>query len=119
MTIHKTNAELETILVQIRDAVEEKVLLPVSVSYKIVKNRIAIEQALSAYRIVRDKIINKYSNGTGHIPKTDEKYYIATREILQVAEEYSDVEVSEIKLEELGEKELPLNLVSALGFMIQ
>lgn len=119
MTIHKTNAELEMILIQIKSATEEKVLLPVSVSYKIVKNGLAIEQALSAYRMVRDKIINKYSNGTGHIPKTDEKYCMASREILQVANEYSDVDISEIKLEELGEKELPLNVVSALGFMME
>lgn len=119
MTIHKTNTELEVILGQINTAVEEKVILPVGVSYKIVKNRLAIELALAPFRIVKDEIINRYSNGTGQLLKTDENYNKATAEILQIAEKSVDVDISEIALEELGEKELPLNVVSALGFMMK
>ncbi len=119
MTIQKTNTELEVILSQINTAVEEKVILPVGVSYKIVKNRLAIELALAPFRIVRDEIINRYSNGMGHLLKTDENYNKATAEILQIAEKSVDVDISEIALEELGEKELPLNVVSALGFMMK
>lgn len=119
MTIHKTNTELEIILGQINRVVEEKVILPVGVSYKIVKNRLAIELALAPFRIVRDEIINRYSNGTGHLLKTDDNYDKATAEILQIAEKSADVDISEITLDELGEKELPLNVVSALGFMMK
>ena len=119
MTIQKTNTELEKILSQINKATEEKVVLPIGVSYKIVKNRLSIELALAPFRIVRDEIINRYSNGTGHLLKTDENYNKATAEILQIAEKSVEVYISEITLEELGEKELPLNVVSALGFMME
>lgn len=119
MTIQKTNTELEIILGQLNRIVEENVILPVGVSYKIVKNRFSIELALAPFRIVRDEIINRYSNGMGHLLKTDENYNKATAEILQIAEKSVEVYISEITLEELGEKELPLNVVSALGFMMK
>ena len=119
MTIQKTNTELEVILGQINTAVEEKVILPVGVSYKIVKNRLAIELALAPFRIVKDEIINRYSNGTGQLLNTDENYDKATAEILQIAEKNVEVYISEIAVEEFGEKELPLNVVSALGFIMK
>lgn len=121
MTIHKKNEELEAILGKIKSAAEEKVLLPVGVSYKIVKNRIAIENALEAYWTVKDEIIKKYSDGKGYVYKNDdpENYAKVTSEVIQVAEEYTDVDISEITLEELDGKELPLNVVSALGFMMK
>ena len=119
MKIHKTNGEREVMLHQMKSAMEEKIILPVGVSYKIVKNRLAIEQALSAFRALRDEIITRYSNGTGRVMETDENYEKVTVEMVQAAEQYTDVEICEIDISELGEKELPLNVVSALGFMMK
>ena len=119
MIIHKTNTELEAILGQINSAVEAKVVLPVKVCYKIVKNRLAIEQALVAFREVRNDIIKKYADETGRITEQDKNFDKVTFEVLKVAGEYTDVEICEIDISELGEKELPLNVVSALGFMMK
>ena len=120
MIKHAKNAELEEILSKIKSATEEKVLLPVNVSYKIIKNRIDVEQALEAYRLTRDEVINKYSGGQGHISEKDdpEAFGKVCTEIASISIESVDVEIVTISLSELGERELPLNLVSALGFMI-
>ena len=61
MIFKASNAELEIIHNKLKAAVSEKIPLPVMTSYKIVKNGMAIEQALMPYRIVRDKLIEKYS----------------------------------------------------------
>lgn len=121
MKIHKRNDELEAIFNQIKSVTAEKVTLPLGVSYKMVKNKIAIEQALQAYWTLKDEIIAKYSGGKVCITKNDdpENYAKVTAEVVQIAEEYTDVDISEITLEELGEKELPLNVISALGFMMK
>ena len=56
MIFKASNAELEIIHNKLKAAVSEKIPLPVMTSYKIVKNGMAIEQALMPYRIVRDKL---------------------------------------------------------------
>ena len=121
MTIHKKNDELEMILNQIKSVMSEKIVLPVGVSYKIVKNKIAIEQALQAYWTLKDEIIARYSGGKVYINKNDdpENYAKVTAEVVQIAEEYTDVDIPEITVDELGEKDLPLNVMSALGFMMK
>lgn len=121
MIFKAKNSELETILKKMNTAVEEKINLPVGVSYKIVKNRLAIEQALAAYRMTRDKIVYKYSGDKGYVNSKDEPeiFREVCREIDVIAEEYSEVDISKISVSELGERELPLDLVSALGFMME
>lgn len=120
MIIHITNAELEETLSKIKSAAEENVQLPVNVSYKIIKNKLVIEQALAAYRIARDEIINNHSDGSGRVSEKEnpEEFERVCMEIATISKECTDVDIVTISLSELGERELPLNLVSALGFMI-
>lgn len=120
MKIEKKNGELEDILENLKKAMEEKTPLPPRVSYATVKNKLALEQALEAYHKSKDDIINAHSNGKGHISSVENPTAFAevNAEIAVISKELTEVDIATIKLSELGERELPLNLVVALGFMI-
>lgn len=121
MTIQMTNEKLEKWLKEIEAVTEEKFLLPVTVGYKIVRNKYAIEQALVPYRRIRDEIINRYSNGKGFISEKEEPdiFEKVSSEVALAANEKCAVEITLLPLSEVGRsRELPINLISALGMMI-
>ena len=120
MVMTKKNGELEEILVKLGKATQEKTPLPPRISYYIIKNKLAIEQALEAFHKTRDEIILEHSGGTGTVnEKTDpEAFAIVCNAVSAVARETVEIDISTVKLSELGDKELPLDLIDALGFMI-
>lgn len=121
LIFHAKNGELEEILVKIKSIMDGEIILPVRVSYKIVKNGLAIEKALTAYRMTKDDIINRYSNGTGQISEKEnpDVFKKVLEDITVISNEYTDIEVAMITVDELGDRELPLSAVSALGFMME
>lgn len=121
MTVRMTNEKLEKWLKEIDAVTEEKFLLPVTVGYKIVKNKCSIEQALVPYRRIRDEIINRYSNGKGFVSEKEEPdiFEKVSSEVALAANEICEVDISPVTLSEVGRtKELPINLISVLGLMI-
>lgn len=119
MTYKATNAELEETLERLRSIMDEKVVLPVNVIYKIIKNKLAIEQAFLPFKMTRCKIVDRYSDGKGVIKKEDaEAYEKAFAEIMSVSSETVEVRIIGISLSELKDKEMPFNMLSAIGFMI-
>lgn len=120
MTITKKNGELEEMLEGLNKVTKDKTPLPPKVSYYMVKNKLTIEKALEAFRKTRDEIINEHSGGTGHVNEKDdpEAFMAVCEAISQIAKEETEIDISTIKLSDLGDKELPCDLVVALGFMI-
>lgn len=120
MKIEKKNGELDEMLNKLKRATEEKTPLPPRVGYIITKNTLAIEQALEAFHKSKDEIIKARSNGKASISQAENPTAFAEvmNEIAVISNELTELDISTIKLSELGERELPLNLVSALGFMI-
>lgn len=120
MTITKKNGELEEALEKLNAALAEKTPLPPRVSYTIVKNKLSLEKALEAFRKTRDEIINEHSGGKGHVSEKDDPSAFAAvcEAIAAIAKEPTEIDIATIKISELGDKELPLDLIAALGFMI-
>ena len=120
MKIEKKNGELEEILEMLKRATADKTPLSPKVSYAIIKNKLAIETALQAFYKAKEEIITKYSDGKGQITAAEspEAFVAANVEINIISKEVTELEISTIKLSELGENDLPLNLIAALGFMI-
>lgn len=121
MMFQMSNRELEKALVQLDKISENKTVLPVKVSYKIVKNIIEIRRAVESYFICKDKIIEKYSDGKGSLTESDdpESFKKACSEIALIANEKVDVDISTIWIGEFGNEPLPFDMISALGFMIE
>lgn len=121
MKLEVRNGDLEEILLGLKNAMTNKTSLPVKVSYRIVKNRLAIENALIAFRVTRDEIRGSNSNGEGKISEKDdpETFDKVRSEISAIAQEKVSVDISKVSISEFGERELPPDLVSNLGFMIE
>lgn len=121
MTVENSNAKWESAAAELAKLMEEKITLPVYISYAICKNRLRIEQALSAYRMTRDDVIGTYSNGKGRLTEQDdpELFEKACREIADLAAIKVAVDITPVSLDELGAcDKLPLNVMAALSFMI-
>lgn len=119
MTLKLKNGELADYISRLDAVMKDKIQLPVKVSYKIVKNKLAIESAMKAFRIMHDQIINDHSDGEGQIGKDDPEFNEVVKEIAVIKNEDTEVELDGISISEFGKKELPLDLISALGFMLE
>lgn len=120
MKYKATNSELEETLEGIKTIMNEKITLPVTVIYKIIKNKLAIENALLAFHMTRDKIVDRYSGGKGIITKDDpDAFDKAFFEIMRISKEQTEIDILGISLSELNEKAMPFNILSAIGFMIE
>lgn len=120
MIFRATNQELEEILSKLNKATDDAIVLPIRVIYRIIQNKLAIEQSLRAFRLARDKIIETYSNGTGKISEKEspDQFEKASMELAIISKEETQIEINSIPLSEFGEKEMPFHVVSAIGFMI-
>ena len=121
MMLKTTNSALENMASDLAEISKEKVVFPVGISYRIIKNRLLIEQALSAYRMTKDELVNRYSNGKGHIKETDdpELFEKLCHELAELGLESVELDISEIWLDDIEEiKTIPLNVMSAISFMI-
>ena len=120
MIFKASNAELEIICSKLKTAVSEKIPLPVMISYKIVKNVMAIEQALAPYRTVRDDLIEKYSSN-GFISEKEEPdlYNKLRKELEPASNEPVEVDISSMWLEDIRDERLPIDFISAISFMIE
>lgn len=120
MLLRKTNEQWEKILTDIQSATKEKIVLPVTVSYRIIKNQIAIEKSLTAYRMIIKEIINKYSDSKGEISQKDNPdiFRQAYDEINIVAHEITETDIVTVSVSEFENKDFPLSLIADLSFMI-
>lgn len=119
MTLKVKNGELENYISKLNEAMKDKILLPVKVSYKIVKNKLAIEDAMRAFRIMHDQIIENHSNGTGQVRPDDPEFEQVVKELTIIKNEDTEIALDGIAISDFGKKELPLDLISALGFMLE
>ena len=122
MILEKTNFEWEIVLSDLNSAMKnsEETVLPIRIGYKIVKNRLAIKEALKAYFVTKDAIINKYSNGRGYVSEKEdaESFEKIYKESNVISKEKTSVNIDMISIEDFKEINLSLNIISALEFML-
>ena len=117
-----TNIEIQNILNEIQEALklDGKIVLPAKLSYKILKCKLALEQAVKAYSVTYDEVINARSNGKGQINREDDPklFEEVTKELNSIAIEKNEIDVPTITIAEIGDRELPFDLIQAIEFMI-
>lgn len=122
MMTEKTNLDWEIVLSELNSAIKncEETVLPVGISYRIIKNRLAIKEALKAYFVTKDAIINKYSNGRGYVSEKEdaESFEKIYKESNVISKEKTSVDIDPISIEDFKEINPPLNIMSALEFML-
>ena len=121
MIISASNAEWEAIANGLAMLSGEKIVFPIRVSYMICKNQLQIEKALGAYRMARDELIERYSNGKGKITEKDnpELFQKLCLDIASISKDKVEADISAVSLSQLsvGGK-YPFNVISALSFML-
>lgn len=116
----KTNNELFIMLRKL-NGIDSTANFSVKVSYKIIKNRMKIADALRPFEETRDEIITKYSNGKGSITSADPGYADAVKDIDTIGNEPVDVEgIETISIDDLPtDVNVPFGTMDAISFMIK
>lgn len=98
----------------------ESIELPIKAAYAIVKNKQSISASLTAYHELESEIIKKYSNGKTSISYDDnpEGYMHAVEDISELNDQTTDVDIRRINLDDLGDGDISLDLMDAIGFMV-
>lgn len=121
MKLEKTNAELDRMLTAIRSLADTP--LPAKTGYLLAKLRIAIEDALKAFREATDSIIKKYSDGgeTLQVNKNDdpETYAKVLAELGDINSEVTAVEITLIPIEYFDGHDIPFSVIDALSSCIK
>ena len=116
-----SNGELNMIALKLEQTAADKISLPPKIAYKIVKNGIAIKQALQPYRLTRDEIIKKITGGASKVTYSEDpdKYNEVVAAIGDIDREIVTVEIDTIPLESLPDGNMPLAFIDAINFMIE
>jgi len=92
--------------------------IPIRTGLKIVKNIQSIQSLLAPVGKMRNEIIMKYSNGADEIKQTDANYSACSEKINELMNEDVKIQLEMIKLSELNDFSLPINMITALMPMI-
>lgn len=94
--------------------------IPVSEGFKIIKNKNAIKRELEAFEEMRNAIVSKYADDNGEVKKDDPNFETCLKEVSELGnQECEDISFKKIKLSALENLELPMNVISAITFMIE
>ena len=94
--------------------------IPVSEGFKIVKNKKAIQKELEAFEEMRNAIITKYADENGEVKQDNPNFETCLKEVTELGnQECEDISFKKIKLSALENLELPMNVISAIAFMIE
>lgn len=120
MKITYTNGELAEIAAKLEAATAKDITMPPKVGYKIIKNKIAIKQALKPFELARNEIIKHKSGGKTSINYSDDPraFEEVAEEINEISRESVTVEISPISLEDIPGVDVPISFIAALDFMI-
>ena len=89
-------------------------------AYKIAKNKSNLSKALETFFEQRNKLMEKYSNGTMKLTVNDEGYVQFVKDVIELTEqEAGEVDILKINVEQLGDKTIPMDVMDSLFFMIE
>ena len=98
---------------------EDTTVFPVKVGYLIIKNVNDLKSALNSYADMRNSIVKKYDpNNTGEVKKDDPNYAQCLKDMTELDAQKIDIKLSKIKLTDIENMELPLNILNSLSCMI-
>ena len=102
-------------------ATAKDIVMPPKVAYKIVKNKLAIKQALQAFETARNEIISHESGGKSTIDAKENPLLFdkVNRAITEIALECVTLDIVTVSLDDIPESGVPISFIAALDFMIE
>ena len=115
-----SNGELNAIVLKLEQTSKD-INLPPKIAYKIVKNNLAIKQALQPYQLTRNEIIKKITGGKDRVSFADDpdKFNEVATAIGDIDRETVVVNIDNIKFDDLPDESMPLAFIDAINFMIE
>lgn len=116
-----TNGELVRISARLEAATAKDIVMPPKIAYKIIKNKLAIKQALQAFETVRNEIIDRESGGRSTVDAEQEPQLFdkVNKAITEIALERVSLDIVTISLDDIPEAGVPISFIAALDFMIE
>lgn len=116
-----TNGELMGISAKLEAATAKDIVMPPKVAYKIVKNKLAVKQALQAFETARNEIISHESGGKSTIDAKENPLLFdkVNRAITEIALECVTLDIVTVSLDDIPESGVPISFIAALDFMIE
>jgi hypothetical protein len=95
--------------------------MPPKIAYKIIKNKLAIKQALQAFEAARNEIIDRESGGRSTVDAEQEPQLFnkVNKAITEIALERVSLDIVTISLDDIPEVDVPISFIAALDFMIE
>lgn len=116
-----TNGELVRISARLEAATAKDIVMPPKIAYKIIKNKLAIKQALQAFETARNEIIDRESGGRSTVDAEQEPQLFdkVNKAITEIALERVSLDIVTISLDDIPEAGVPISFIAALDFMIK
>lgn len=116
-----TNGELVRISARLEAATAKDIVMPPKIAYKIIKNKLAIKQALQAFETARNEIIDRESGGRSTVDAEQEPQLFdkVNKAITEIALERVSLDIVTISLDDIPEAGVPISFIAALDFMIE
>lgn len=94
--------------------------ISVSEGFKIVKNKQLIQEELKPFEEMRNTIVTKYADENGEVKPDSPNFETCLKEVTELGnQDCEDISFKKIKLSALENLELPMNVISAITFMIE
>ena len=120
MNIDMSNYEMERHFKRLNALVQSDKALPAAAAYGIVRALNTMQDALSPFVMVRDQLIRRYSGGGTALNREDDQdaFDACIKELDEIGNKHVQVEVPNIKLDDLRDAKFTISEMEALSLLI-
>ena len=120
MNIDMSNYEMEHHFKKLSELVQSDKALPAAAAYGIVRALNTMQDALSPFVMVRDQLIRRYSGGGTALNREDDTdaFDACIKELDEIGNKHVQVEVPNIKLDDLRDAKFTIAEMEALSLLI-
>ena len=120
MNIDMSNYEMEHHFKKLSELVQSDKALPASAAYGIVRALNTMQDALSPFVMVRDQLVRRYSGGGTALNREDDpdSFDACIKELDEIGNKRVQVEVPNIKLDDLRDAKFTISEMEALSLLI-
>ena len=120
MNIDMSNYEMEHHFKKLSALVQSDKALPAVAAYGIVRALNTMQDALSPFVMVRDQLVRRYSGGGTALNREDDPdaFDACIKELDEIGNKHVQVEVPNIKLDDLRDAKFTISEMEALSLLI-
>ena len=120
MNIDMSNYEMEHHFKKLSALVQSDKALPATAAYGIARALNTMQDALSPFVMVRDQLVRRYSGGGTALNREDDPdaFDACIKELDEIGNKHVQVEVPNIKLDDLRDAKFTISEMEALSLLI-